>query len=348
MKGLAAWTLLLSCLAATAANAAGTWVEMYGGDQLIREQPRFERFTDKLYAVLRDTIVQSGMEGDSRAVAAARIKLPMPDGPTSPLNFYSSPSGPTVYLPLFSLLFLEDLTTAYAWLYSKNYSLETIDEYLAMLHFKPAEAFPGERYSAPLAALGVPAEAWKEPAVGELGLRFRNSAVAFILAHELGHIALHHRGYGGISREEARRNEGAADAFALAVMAHTKTIPMGAVLFFQAQAYTMPSLGLYKAQGRSVEDWDKAMRDEITHPLTPDRLSAIAVSLSRQAVQESGPAERETLGFIATRLAKLAQDLGDVDLQQCMAVAAARADPAELRPRRAGQTAQFLSKCVKH
>jgi hypothetical protein len=348
MKGLAAWTLLLTCLAATAANAAGTWVEMYGGDQLIREQPRFERFTDKLYAVLRDTIVQSGMEGDSRAVAAARIKLPMPDGPRSPLNFYSSPSCPTVNLPLFSLLFLEDLTTAYAWLYSKNYSLETIDEYLAMLHFKPAEAFPGERYSAPLAALGVPAEAWKEPAVGELGLRFRNSAVAFILAHELGHIALHHRGYGGISREEARRNEGAADAFALAVMAHTKTIPMGAVLFFQAQAYTMPSLGLYKAQGRSVEDWDKAMRDEITHPLTPDRLSAIAVSLSRQAVQESGPAERETLGFIATRLAKLAQDLGDVDLQQCMAVAAARADPAELRPRRAGQTARFLSKCVKH
>ena len=347
MKRFAASILLSTCLAAAPADAAGTWVEMYGGDQLIREQPRFEQFIDKLYAFLRDTIVQSGIAGDSRAVAAVRIKLPLPDGPASPLNFYSSPSGPTVFLPLFSLLFLEELTTAYAWLYSQNYSLETIDEYLAMLHFKPAAAFPGGRYPPPLAALGVPAEAWKEPAVGELGLRFRNSAVAFILAHELGHIALHHQGYSGISREVSRRDESGADAFALAVMARTATIPMGAVLFFQAQAYTMPSFGLYKSQGRSVEDWDKAMRDEITHPLTPDRLSAIAVSLSRQAVKESRPAERETLGFIATRLAKIAEDLGDVDLQQCVAVAAARADPAELRPHRAGLTEQFLSKCVR-
>jgi hypothetical protein len=160
MKKVAAWTLLLTCLAAAPANAAGTWVEMYGGDHLIREQPRFERFIDKLYAVLRDTVVQSGIEGDSRAVAAAQIKLLLPDGPASPLNFYSSPSGPTVFLPVFSLLFLEDLTTAYAWLYNKNYSLETIDEYLAMLHFQagrglPRRALPGAAGGARRPARGV-------------------------------------------------------------------------------------------------------------------------------------------------------------------------------------------------
>lgn len=346
MGRLVALALAFVCALPPSADSAAKWIEMYRADQLIREQSRFERFTGKLFPILRDIILTNGL-GDRGAITATRIRLTLPDADTSLLNFYSSQASSTVFMPVFSLLFLEDLTTAYAWLYKKGYSLETIDEYLAMLHFKAADAFPRGRYPPPLEALGIPANATSDREVDELSLRFRNSAVAFILAHELGHIALHHPGYKSIPRDQARRNEAEADAFALSVLARAANIPMGAVLFFQAQAYTMPSLGLYKAQGRSVEEWDSAMRREITHPLTPDRLSAIAVALNRQAMAEPRPAERASLNFIATRLAVIAEILNDADLQQCVAVAAARADPAELRPRRAGQTEGFLKKCTK-
>jgi hypothetical protein len=43
---------------------------------------------------------------------------------------------------------------------------------------------------------------------------------------------------------------------------------------------------------------------------------------------------RETLAYIATRLAKMVADYDDADLQRCMAAVAYRADPATLAPRR--------------
>jgi hypothetical protein len=42
-----------------------------------------------------------------------------------------------VYLPIAGLKFIEDLTMAYAWRYRRGLSLEPIDEYLAMLRWKP-------------------------------------------------------------------------------------------------------------------------------------------------------------------------------------------------------------------
>ena len=65
------------------------------------------------------------------------------------------------------------------------------------------------------------------------------------------------------------------------------------------------------------------------------------------AGRETRPAERDTLRFISVRLAHMADDLNDADLQQCMAVAAHRASPADLAPRQPGHARKFLEKCVK-
>src|SRR3954463_8892820 len=98
MSRFVALALVLTSLLPAAAHGGSTWVEMYSGAQLIGEQPRFERFIGKLYAILQDAALQPGSDGDSRAIAAARLKFPLPDGSGSPLNFYSSPSGPTVFM----------------------------------------------------------------------------------------------------------------------------------------------------------------------------------------------------------------------------------------------------------
>ncbi len=116
------------------------------------------------------------------------------------MDYYSGQRGGRsfVAMPVLSLMFLEDLCTAYAWLHLKGYSLETIDEYITMLRYKKAADFPDGRYPPPLKALKIPPNALAERAVDDLSLRFRNTAYAFILLHEIGHILYEHRGYKNI------------------------------------------------------------------------------------------------------------------------------------------------------
>jgi hypothetical protein len=324
--------------------AAGEWIEMYSADRLVREKSRLEGRANQMLGILQTLISKGGLAGSKAPLlASVRVEVPLSDDAGVPLNFSSrySFSAGVVVAPAFSLLFVEDLCTAYAWLYKQGYSLETIDEYLAMLRYKGAADFPQGRYPPPLVALGVPASAAEDPDVNSMALRFRNSAYAFIVAHELGHVLAGHPN--GVTMEQSRANETAADDFALRVLAVDAAIPMGAILFFQAQAYFMPSLGQFKARGLSDQVWAMEMRTKITHPLTAERLKALAAAIKREG-QEQPRANRETWDFVALKLLKIADTLADVDLQHCMSVAAIRAPVSELMPQR---TSRFLAKCFK-
>jgi hypothetical protein len=327
------------------ARAEGGLVELYPFSRLAQEKSRFERRVGHLYHIIANLIVQNGAsDAERRILQQVQLEFPMADENGSPINFYSR--GGRVVAPVLSLLFLEDLCTAYAWLDRHGYSLETIDEYLAMLQYKPADEFPGHRYPPPLEALGVSPSAADEPEAGQLGLRLRNSAYAFILAHELGHVLRGHPSYDKVTMQEARRNEAEADDFALNVLATASEIPMGAVLYFQSAAYTLPNRGLFVAQGKNEADWEDAMHTWITHPLTSDRLEAIGLKLNDEAARLKTSAERSTMSFIAVRIGKIAEILSDQDLQQCMAVAARRADVSVLAPQTPGPSDRFLGKCV--
>ena len=114
---------------------------------------------------------------------------------------------------------------------------------------------------------------------------------------------------------------------------------MGAILIFQSQAYFMPSKGQLKAEGRvkSDQDWQSYLDNEVTHPLTADRLRQIALHLDRTAGQAGAGVESETLRYIAKKLGEITDILGLYDeLQGCMAVMAHRANPNTLAPRRPG------------
>lgn len=331
-------------------RAAGELAELYSLGRLSQERPRLEARIGELYQVLRGQILRNGASpNEQRLLQTLRIDFPNVYADGWPLNFGAdmTSSGPLVIMPLLSLLFLEDLCTAYAWLERYGYSLETIDQYMAMLRHKPAVEFPGSRYPPPLQALGIPPGAADDREAGPLGLRFRNSAYGFILAHEIGHVLLGHRGYRSVSKEQARHNEAEADDFALRLLSSAATIPMSAVLYFQAQAFMESNPGLFAAQGRGISDWDAAMRTEITHPLTAERLQAMAVRLYEQSGQPRAHAERETLLYIAVRLGTIAETLADRDQQQCMAVAARRATMADLALQRPGPSERFLGKCVR-
>jgi hypothetical protein len=345
MKPDRAGLLVIALSLAVCGEAAADtkWDALYSDAVLTQQQPRFERKTRELYGILGSLLSPA----ERKAFAGVAFDHPLRSG--SPLNFFVRPTsgGPRVTLPVQSLLFVEELSTAYAWLQSQDYSLETIDEYITMLTFKQAGDFPEKRLPPPLTALGIPSNATAKPAVDGLSLRLRNSAYAFILGHELGHVSLGHRGYSGITMERARTDEAAADRFALDLLQRASTIPMGAILFFQAQAYATPNRGQFQAAGLSAKDWEGEVQSALTHPLTADRLSAIAVEIETSAARWPRPSERPILRFIAENLAVIAGYLQDADLQQCVAVAATRTNTADLRPRKRGEARAFLEKCVK-
>jgi hypothetical protein len=329
--------------------AAGDWAEMYPVEQLTREKPRLEGRANQMLGIVRTLIAKGGLAGSRAPVlASVRIDAPLSDDAGVPLDFASRYSANTgvVIAPVLSLLFLEDLCTAYAWLYKKGLALDTIDEYLTMLRYKRGADFPQGRYMAPLVALGIPATAADDPDVSGLALRFRNSAYAFIVAHELGHIIAGHPSADTVTTERSRANEAAADDFALRVLAVDSEIPMGAILFFEAQAYLMPSFGQFKARGLDEQAWLKEMQSKITHPLTAERLKLLAAGIERQAEMQP-PANRESWEFVALKLLALADILADVDLQHCVSVAATRAPVSELMPQNANPAERFLGKCVK-
>ncbi len=325
--------LLISLLPLT--TLANVWEQTYPGSKLLQEKPRFERRLNELYIKGIKPVLTPE---ESRALSEVQFKFPLiGENSGDPSDFYSYSRDGRSYiaLPILSLIFLEDLTTAYAWLWANNYRFETIDEYLAMLKYKSPQEFPAGYYPSPLQALHIPKDALNDPQVNDLSLRFRNTAYAFILLHELGHVLYQHRGYSGITTSQARSQESDADQFALDVLNRTSTIPMGAILYFQAQAYSMPNKGQLIAEGKikTENDWQAYMKAEMTHPLTSNRLEAMATHMSNTANELTGAAEADTLRFIATRLLHISEILEDTDMQACMAVVAARANPADLAPR---------------
>jgi hypothetical protein len=323
-----AWLVPLTVL-------ANDWVDMYSG-AIEQHQPRLERRINELYVKGFQPFLATA---EAHRLARVAIEVPrVGEVAKDPTDFYSITGGnsPTVVMPALSLMFLEDLCTAYAWLWANDYSLETIDEYVAMLRYRKPGDFPGGRYPAPLKALGIPSDALEDKRVNDMSLRFRNTAWAFILGHELGHVVDASQGYDHRSSAESRRSESRADTQSLDWLQRTDTLPMGAVLYFQAQAYMMPSQGQLKAEGviKNEADWQRYLSEKITHPLTSDRLENMAAYL----VNRWRGKERETARYIGGQLYQIADILSITDLHGCMAVVASRIDIADLRPRRARQS----------
>lgn len=298
----------------------------YEGQKLSAERKRLERRTGELWQMLFDNFLK---RNEKAILKQVRLQFPTlsPDG--SLLNFYADAGQGVIIMPIHSLLLLEDACTAYAWLYYNGYSAITINEYASMLKYKRSKDFPGEKYPPILEALSIPDDALRDVKVNDLSLWFRNSAWAYILAHEMGHIFYQHRGNQAVRAEISRKNERQADEFALQVLQRDSGhIPMGAILFFQMTAFiASPGRFDYK----TVDEWQQALK-KTTHPVTSDRVRALAESLHSGA-DRYGP-NREIALDIANQLEKLAVEMDDRDWQLYFRGIGEKADRRMLRPRK--------------
>ena len=333
MNRIAAVLFLFSAL--TAPAIAHDLSTMYDHSVVAREQPRLSTRVTEIYEkAFRPNLLPE----EQQALFRVRFDFPLEGEPV--LGYYSNAKTGVVTMPAVALLFFEDLCTAYAWLYTKGYRLETVEEYLTMLKYKSPQAFGG-RYPSPLRALSIPADALSDPRVSNLSLRFRNSGYAFILGHELGHIRYRHPFYNEVPVTTSQSNEEQADLFALELMRRVTTIPMGGMLFFQAGIYYFEN----RADFASDHQWQEFLAKSATHPLTARRLRALSDNVSRLAPSfASGDPNRaaaiETVHFIGQRFAEFANFLDDPTLQRVMRAKAEKSPPSSLAPRRTRETLQ--------
>jgi len=302
---------------------------MYDSAKVARERARLESRVNEIYVkAFRPNLTAD----EQRALSGLRVEAPLGGDPV--LGYYSESKSRIVTMPAISLLFFEDLCTAYAWLQVRGYRLETVEEYVTMLKYKNVRALGGG-YPPPLEALGIPADATSDPRVNDLSLRFRNSGYAFILGHELGHIRYQHAGYDGVSVADSQAHEVQADQFGLDLMRRTSTIPMGAMLFFQTAVYYFEN----RADFPSDATWRAYLAKRATHPLSTDRLQMLSKAVSASADdfargQPNRASAIETVRFIGDGLSAFAAFLSDPVLQRAMRTKAEQSSLASLRPRK--------------
>jgi hypothetical protein len=288
--------------------AAAAGPRLYSNAELDRDKTRYaERFEFLLEKGLRDF-----MSPDERR-ALERVVIRHPRRGANPVTFKSVlvDGVPTVRAPVSSLKIIEDLSVAYAWRHTNRYSLEPMDEYLVMLKHRPVDDFPGGRVPAPLPALGVPPRVWERDArVDDLSLRFRNSAWAFVLAHELAHLRLGHT-LTSAPPAVIQQQEEAADGFAVDLLSRSGTLPMGMILWFQATAGYLPNRADF-ATDSAYAAW---LRDDAEHPVNGRRMRSLAATMQRQAGAERDRDRAQTLRFIALRLEEIAKIVEDPQMQ---------------------------------
>ena len=186
--------------------------------------------------------------------AAAKVTVKFVDRGPHPLAFWAIPATATVYVPMESVRFIDDLAIVYAWFEKHGCGAEQIQTYLWAL-LREQRPLP-----APLTAFGIDrSAALADSYVNDVSGKVLKSSILFIMAHEVGHIVLRHRG--GLEGAASRQQEIEADSFALDHFAAIGATPAGIAIYFLAVRWHDP-LAAAASYG--------------THPVSPQRIDSIA------------------------------------------------------------------------
>lgn len=221
-----------ACLA-VAFFAATAWGQMYSDALLRAKQARIE---DNLaYTVEHDIPDHTA---PAYQAAARGVTLDFQD--LRGLDFLDfQRRGKVVSVPVDALQFLDDLATVQAWLERRNCDGGLLQNYVFHLVTPGRKGglsvspegktlSPEGKTLSPTDAFGLDrAAALNDRFVNDVSEKLYNTAVWFLLAHEIGHVALGHTG-------QYLKQENAADDFALDAMRRKHLLPAGIVLYLTA------------------------------------------------------------------------------------------------------------------
>lgn len=216
-------------------------------------------YGDNIKGVLFEDIYPYLLPNERQSLSGVKLDVPLYGNNASIFDFYMGLQSGVMTIPALSIKFFDDMALAFAWYEYKKMDKAKIIEYVARLYTQQ------DYLQAPLKALAVPEKAWQQSEyVDDVSQKVLKSGIAFLLLHELGHWHYQHVPYDTISHKQAQEQEQQSDSMALEVMGRMHTIPFGMVIWF-----TVTGL---------LQD------DPTTHPLSADRLYAIADKIEKNPV----------------------------------------------------------------
>lgn len=269
MKPKIQFSLVVAMLALAAIAYGTDYSSMYDRDTL---QRAYQTYSQNLRGVWQEDLLGRLTTAEQQAAHGIKLDLPLIGASRRPFEFYASASSRTVTIPILSVKFFDEIATASAWLEQKGCEPLTVSDYAGMIAYRSPSAFPGGRYPTPLEAIGVPSNALDNNFVNDVSGKNLKSAIYFLMAHELAHILYKHRGNYEVPAAVSREQERQADAFAINVMRRIAVPPMGMSVFFTVASRFEPAPGDFG----SMEAYERRLRELGTHPLTSDRLIAVA------------------------------------------------------------------------
>jgi len=292
---------------------AADWSSLYDEAKAKAEQPRLQTAIDFLIQKEIQPFIPSQ---EATAFGLQTVDLPLDGYRSDPLDFYAQNGH--IVIPVRTLLFMEDLSRAYGWMWTNRFSTKVVDEYLSMLRYRNASDFPADRYPSPLQAMHIPDNALADARVVETSVRLRRTAYAFMLLHQFGHLQLHHETRGTHTFSEVQEEE--ADQYALNVMKENSQTPTGILVVMYGSMYFETGTGIG------------------IHPVTPQRLEAMSHFMSQRVTEFiRGRPDKVTaadgIHSIATLLSEASQWLSVRGHQQELQQLALKTDPSTLQPR---------------
>src|SRR5580704_10509865 len=201
--------LLILVLPLLPANTyAQGWAGFYDRQTLIYWQGQIPPRVEENF---REVVWPKLTLGEKRILGSVVLDFPL-ENVGHPMNFYASDGvgKKTITLPISSMRFLGDIALADSWLNESGYSIDPVTDYISMLKYQWPDGLVGRRYK-PREALGVP-----ENVTPRQFQRIFDTALVFVLCHELAH--LYHHLATEVSLERSRANEEEADRFGMELM----------------------------------------------------------------------------------------------------------------------------------
>lgn len=256
--------LILLLICTTSDTLARDFGDLYSHQKLLAAA---RRYTINLKGLWREDFLSRLTISERSRAAQIHLNLPLLGLHHSPFEFYSAENRQEVIIPIMSVKFLDDLSTAQAYLERFNCRKDAIFDYIVLLGRK--EDFP---HIPPLRALGIPSNALDNPYVNKTSGNALKSAVYFIMAHEYAHVMYRHLGYDQITANQAQAQEIEADNFALRVMNRIGVPPLGMVGYFAL----LSQYDRVPADFNTAQEYGNYLKYTATHPLSSKRLINIA------------------------------------------------------------------------
>jgi len=309
MYSLLRGVLFLAILVAANAGEAADYATLYSPGTL---QNSYNTYARNLRGLWEEDLLSRLIGAERQAAANVRLELPLIGAHRHPFDYYASPLRRRVIVPILSVKFFDDICTAIAWMERRGCNKLAVSDYVGVIRYQDPSNLPGGRFPSPLETFGVPNNALQDPFVYDVSGKALKSGIYFLMAHELAHVMYRHRGYDRITANEAQEQEIQADAFALNLMRRIAVPPVGMSFFF----LVFSRFELAPGDFGTLSQYEAYLRERATHPLTSNRLTAIADGIRRNVDsfvrgQRDPTLWRPRIFGMADDLQKIGQTLDD-------------------------------------